>query len=193
MAITFLQPKLAEAPATNYTTANGRSIGNPDAPVVVEVFSSFACIHCSDFAKETEPQVIETYAETGKIYLIYRAYSSPTDASGIAAQAAFCAGDQGKFWEMHDTIYANFSAYGYSRKDLTKMAESLNLDMDTYEACIDDGKYVDQINEDVDIGVAADISGTPSFTINGTLVMQGNQSFEAFQQQIEAALAAASN
>lgn len=193
LAVIFLQPKLNEAPLTHYTTADGRSVGNSDAPVVVEVFSSFACIHCSSFAKDTEPQIIETYAETGDIYFTYRAFSNPSDASGLAAQAAFCAGDQGKFWEMHDTIYANFSAYGYSRKDLSKMASSLELDMDTFEACIDSEKYVDQINEDVDIGLAAGISGTPSFTINGVMTMEGNQSFETFQQQIEAALAAASN
>ncbi|MCB2179978.1 DsbA family protein [bacterium] len=193
LALTFLSPKVTEAPIASYTTADGRNIGNPDAPVVVEVFSSFACVHCSSFAKDTEPQLIATYAETGQIYFTYRAFSNPSDASGIAAQAAFCAGDQGKFWEMHDTIYANFSAYGYSRKDLTKMANSLDLDMDTFEACLDSEKYVDQINEDVDIGLAAGITGTPSFTINGVMAMEGNQSFETMQQQIEAALAAASN
>lgn len=193
VALTFLRPKLNEAAVINYTTADGRSIGNPDAPVVVEVFSSFACIHCSDFAKGAEYQVLETYAETGKIYYTYRAFSNSTDAAGIAAQAAFCAGDQGKFWQMHDTIFANFNAYGYSRSDLNKMAESLGLDMDTFGTCLDSGKYVDQINADVDIGVAAGVKGTPSFTINGVMVLEGNQTFETFQQQIDAALATASN
>lgn len=191
--ISFIQPKVEAVSDLNYTTADGRNIGNPDAPVVVEVFSSFTCIHCSNFAKETEHDVIQTYAESGQIYYTYRAFSSPNDDAGVAAQAAFCAGDQGKFWEMHDSIFANFSSLSYPRKQLNAMAEELSLDMDTFEACLDSGKYEEQIQQDVEIGSAAGITGTPSFTINGEMVMQGNQSFAAFQQQIEAALAAASN
>jgi len=189
--LTFLQPKITEAPERSYTTENGASVGNPNAPVTVEVFSSFTCIHCSNFAKETEHEVLSTYAETGQIYYTYRAFSSAIDDAGVAAQAAFCAGDQGKFWEMHDTIFANF-AYSYPRKLLTQMANSIGVeDMDTFEACIDSGKYVDQIEADVALGQAAGITGTPSFTINGVMAMEGNQSLTTFQQQIEAALAAA--
>ncbi|MEJ2759264.1 MAG: thioredoxin domain-containing protein, partial [Anaerolineales bacterium] len=191
--ISFLQPKVDAAPERSYTTENGASVGNPDAPVVVEVFSSFTCIHCNNYASDTEHQVIEQYAETGQIYYTYRAFSNAIDDAGIAAQAAFCAGDQGKFWEMHDTIFANFS-YNYPRKLLTQMATSIGVeDMDAFEACIDNGKYVDQIESDVALGQAAGITGTPSFTINGEMVMEGNQPLATFQQQIEAALAAANN
>lgn len=191
--ISFIKPKIDTAPERTYTTANGASVGNPDAPVKVEIFSSFTCIHCSNFASETEHQVIEQYAETGQIYYTYRAFSSATDDAGVAAQAAFCAGDQGKFWEMHDTIFANF-AYTYPRKLLTQMATSVGVeDMDAFEACIDDGKYVDQINADISLGKAVGITGTPSFTINGVMAMEGNQPFATFQQQIEAALANTNN
>lgn len=191
--ISFLQPKVDVAPERSYSTANGASVGDPNAPVTVEVFSSFTCIHCSNFAAETEHQIIEQYAETGQIYYTYRAFSSTIDDAGIAAQAAFCAGDQGKFWEMHDTIFANF-AYTYPRKLLTQMATSIGVeDLDAFEACIDSGIYAEQIEADVAIGQAAGITGTPSFTINGVMTMEGNQSLATFQQAIESALAQANN
>lgn len=191
--VSFIQPKLDEAPARNYTMVNGNSIGDPDAPVVLEVYSSFSCIHCRNFADETEHMIIETYAETGQILYTYRSYNNPVDDSGIAAQAAFCAGDQGKFWEMHDTIFANYSSVGYSQKDLNAMASNINLDEAIFEECMDSGKYIGQIEQDLQAGQAAGITGTPSFTINGQLVAEGNRDYAFFQQQIEAALATASN
>jgi protein-disulfide isomerase len=189
----FIKPKMAEAPNNNYTMVNGNSIGDPDAPVQIEVFSSFACIHCRNFAEETGPMIFETYAETGQIYFTYRSLNNPNDPAGIAAQAAYCAGDQGKFWQMHDTIFANFSNTGYSLKGLNAMAENLNLDEDAFNECMETGKYIEQINADAQAGQAVGITGTPSFTLNGQLVAEGNRDYAFFQQQIDTALATANN
>ena len=191
--VSFIKPKLAEAPARNYTMVNGNSIGDPDSPVKIEVFSSFACIHCRNFFEEAEPMLFETYAETGQIYFTYRSLNDPNDPAGIAAQAAYCAGDQGKFWEMHDTIFANYSNVGYTIKELNTMAGNLNLDENALNECMDSGKYVEQIIQDAQAAQAVGITGTPSFTLNGQLVAEGNRDFAFFQQQIEDALASSNN
>jgi protein-disulfide isomerase len=191
--VTFLQPKLALPAEYDYGLVNGNALGDPNAPIVIEEFSSFGCSHCRDFALETEHQIIENYVKTGQVYYIYRAFNNPIDAYGIASQAAYCAGDHGFFWEMHDMIFANFSATGYTSKQLNKMAEILELDEGQFNTCMDTGKYVETIQEDAIAGTEAGVTGTPSFTINGVLAIQGNRDFAGFQTQIEAALAAANN
>lgn len=191
--VSFIQPKLEVAPQYDYSFSIGNALGDPNAPVVLEVFSSFGCIHCRDFAVETEHQIIDNYVKNGQVYYIYRSFNNPVDSLGIASQAAYCAGDQGKFWEMHDLIFANFSATGYSNKQLNQMAEILELDTNLFGSCMEAGKYIEAIEEDTQIGSEAGITGTPSFTINGTLVIEGNRDFAGFQNAIEAALAAANN
>jgi protein-disulfide isomerase len=191
--VSFIQPKLSSASEYDYSLATGNSIGEPNAPLVIEVFSSFGCVHCRDFAVETEQQVFDNYVKTGKVFFIYRSFNNPADRLGIAAQAAYCAGDQGKFWEMHDLIFANFSATGYSDKQLSKMVETLELDTDEYDSCMESGKYVGTVETDAKLGTTAGVTGTPSFTFNGELTVEGNRDFAAFQAQIEASLAAIEN
>ena len=191
--VTFIQPDLAEASEYDYVLANGNAIGDPDAPIIIEEFSSFGCIHCRDFWAETERQLVDTYVKTGQVYYVFRTFNNPIDAYGIAAQAAYCAGDQNKFWEMHDLIFANFSATGYTNKDLNRMADLLELDQNLFSTCMDSGKYVETIQEDARVGTEAGITGTPSFTINGLLAIEGNRDFDSFRIQIEAALADVNN
>ena len=191
--VNFLQPGLEVATEYDYSLANGNAIGDPNAPVKLEVFSSFSCIHCKNFAVDTEHQVIDYYVRTGQVYYVYRSFNDPRGPVGIASQAAYCAGDQGKFWEMHDIIFANFSQTGYSAKELNNMAELIGLEQDTFNNCLDTEKYVDAIYEDADIGREAGITGTPSFTINGVMAIEGNRDFAGMQIAIEAELAKLNN
>ena len=191
--LSFLQPKLNEAAEYDYSMANMNAIGDPNAPITLEVFSSFSFIHCKNFAQDTEHQVIENYVKTGQVYYIYRAFNDPRGPIGIASQAAYCAGDQGKFWDMHDIIFANFSQTGYSVKQLNKMADLIGLDSDLFNTCLETEKYVDAIYEDASIGSDAGITGTPSFTINGVMAIEGNRDFAGMQLAIEAALANLNN
>jgi len=187
--LNFLQPKLNEAAEYDYSLATMNAIGDPNAPVTLEVYSSFSCIHCKNFAVDTEHQVIDNYVKTGQVYYIYRSFNDPRGPIGIASQAAYCAGDQGKFWEMHDIIFANFSQAGYSVKQLNAMAETIGLDSELFNTCLDSEKYVDTIYEDASLGRDAGITGTPSFTLNGVLAVEGNRDFAGMQLAIEAALA----
>ena len=174
--------------------------GDPDAPITVTEYSDFQCPYCKRFADQTERQLVDTYVATGKVRFVYRSFGSFIGPeSGAAAEAAYCAGDQGKFWEFHDFLFANHTGENvgdYTTRKLEAMAEALSLDMNAFTSCLSSGKYDDQILQDGRDGVAAGIQATPSFIIsyvvNGetkTRLIEGAQPIGQFQAEIEAALA----
>lgn len=192
----LFRPEVVENPRP---MADFNMMGDPNAPVKIVEYSDFQCAYCRRHAEETEPLIVEQYVETGKVHLTYVPYGFagngawPTPESGQAANAAFCAGEQGKFWEYHDLVFANQggeASGALTNQLLISLAEDLNLDMGQFRSCFNDKKYADQIQAGIDQGNAAEVSGTPSFLINGKLIV-GAQPFDVFQQEIEAALAAA--
>ena len=189
--VSISKPRVSQAAKQTYLNVNGNAIGDPNAPVVIEEFFSFACSHCRNYSIENFPSLLEEYINTGIVYYISRPYSNPIDAVGIASQAVYCAQDQGKYFEMHDIIFANFSPYGYQPKELESMADSINLDLDLYNACMDNQTHVATIENNISLAEAAGINSTPNFLVNGTLAIVGNREYSFFQQQIELALASA--
>ena len=177
--------------------ANFNTMGDPNAPVQIEEFSDFQCPFCKRFTDETEQQIVENYVATGKVYFVYTPFGPAGNWIGpeskAAAEAAFCAGDQNKFWEYHDILFANQTGENvgdFSNKRLMAFAQSLNLNMDQFKSCFDSHKYSDQIDQGLVKGRQAGIGGTPSFLVNGKKV-EGALPFSEFQKEIDAALAAA--
>ena len=189
--------------------------GDPNAPVKIIEYSDFQCPFCARFWTDTERQIMETYVATGKVYFEYRSVGGfiggPGGESARAAEAAYCAADQGKFWEMHDIIFSNQTAENagdFTDKRLLAFAEKIGLDSSTFEDCFSGGKYEDRLNQDAqdaqrDITSASNFAelvaaneysaggiSTPSFIINGRL-LAGAQPFIDFQKEIDAALAEA--
>lgn len=191
VVISLIQPGVsAETSNKDYSLENGNGFGDPDAPIVLEVYSSFACIHCKNFADESEQAVIENYVTSGQVYLVYRSFNgNPDDAAGIAGQAAYCAGDQNAFWAMHDTIFANYSGTGYTPSQLVNFARALDLDTNKFSDCLTDGKYAEAVLADFQKGFDLGITGTPSLTLNDEVIFKGNPTFAELQAVIEAALA----
>ncbi len=185
----IIVPDLSSRP-----NASGNAMGDPDAPVVIEEFSDYGCGHCADFAQSTGELIAETYVADGQVYFISRSVGSmlsPTTSPQLA-EAAYCAGDQNKYWEYHDLIYANQIALYSSQNALVdrymqSFAEELSLDMDAFNTCLDDNKFQDQVQQDQLDAAQAGINSTPSFLINGQLVI-GNRPAEEFQAIIDAAL-----
>ena len=180
--------------------AQANAAGDPDAPIKIEEFSDFQCPYCGNFYRDTERQLVDTYVATGKVYLVYRSFGAFIGGeSGRAAEAAYCAGDQNKFWEMHDIIFANQTGENvgdYTDKRLDAFAQAIGLDMAGFDACFGSGKYADQVDQDLVDGRAAGVTATPSFvltyTVGGTpksSVIAGAYPFSEFQTQIDAALA----
>jgi protein-disulfide isomerase len=192
---TILTPEAFARP-----NAEANAAGDPNAPIKIEEYADFQCPYCKRFYDNTERELMETYVADGTVYFVYRSFGSFIgEESAAAAESAYCAGDQGKFWEMHDIIYTNQTGENvgaYTDKRLVAFAETLGLDMDAFSSCFDDGMYEDKVNEDASNARTAQISATPSFVltymVNGeikTRQLQGAQPIEVFQQEIEAALA----
>lgn len=164
-------------------------MGDPNAPVVIEEFSDFQCGYCRKFFLQTESALIEQYVATGKVYFIYRTLGDWLGpGSQLSAEAAYCASDQDMFWEYHDTLFVNQGLIAFSSDNLLKLADDLGLDMNTFRTCMESDKYRPLVEKDLHDGLAAGVRGTPTFLINGKLVV-GAQPFSVFQREIEAALA----
>ena len=179
------------------------AMGDPNAPVKIYEYSDFQCPACARFWIETEPKIVENYVKTGKVYFVSRSLGNMiseminqqlgTDntESRDSAAAAYCAGDQGKYWGYHDILFANQTGEGvgdFSEERLIAYAKELGLNMSDFKSCFNSGKYHERVAQDGVDGQAAGVHASPSFIINGQLLV-GAQPFEVFQQAIEAALA----
>jgi protein-disulfide isomerase len=171
--------------------ALGSTLGDPNAPVKIVEYADFQCPYCRYYWQETEPLVIETYVKTGKVYYEYRSVGAFLgQESQAAAEAAYCAGDQGRFWQYHDMLFSHWTgenAGDFTGEKLQQYAASIGLDQVAFEKCLTSGKQADRVLQDLANAKRAGIKATPSFLINGTL-LEGAQPFDAFQQAIDEAL-----
>ena len=178
-------PSAPSAPVN--VAAIGPSMGDEDAPVTIIEFSDFECPFCKRFNDQTFAQIKTNYIDTGKARIVFRHYPLPFHSNAQkASEASMCADDQDKFWEFHDAIFAQQTNIGVDA--LKQIAATLKLNTATFNSCLDSGKYTKYVQDDLAAGSAAGVSGTPSFIINGQLVV-GAQPYSAFQQAIDAALA----
>ncbi|NJC96403.1 MAG: disulfide bond formation protein DsbA [Anaerolineales bacterium] len=194
------------SPGEHYNPIDN-AMGDPNAPIKIEEFSDFQCPFCERFHEQTEPLLVDYYVKTGKVQFYYRSMGNwvsrniggARTESQDAAAAAYCAGDQGKFWEMHAHLFANVlgeDVGSFTDRRLEAIAEAAGLNMDEFRSCYDSGKFKDRVQQDFQDGTAAGVTGTPSFlityTVNGetkTKLIEGAQPFSAFQVELEAILA----
>ena len=188
------------------STVDRNAAGDPNAPIKIEEFADFQCPFCERFFEQTEPLLFQHYVDTGKVQFVYRSMGNfvsqnmggARTESQDSALAAYCAADQGKFWEMHDALFANVlgeDVGSFTDRRLTAIAETVGLDMAEFNDCYGSGKYADEVQQDFADGQAAGINGTPGFlvtyTVNGetrTQLIEGAQPFSEFQVQLEAIL-----
>jgi protein-disulfide isomerase len=180
----------------NRPMVNFNTMGDPNAPVKITEYSDFQCPYCKRFTDETEKQIVDTYVATGKVYFVYIPFGPGGNYIGpeskAAAMAAFCAGDQGKFWEFHDILFTNHTGENvgdYTDEHLMAFAKKLRLDIDKFSSCVSSNKFEQKLQEGIAQGQQAGITGTPYFLVNGT-PLEGAQPFENFKQVIDAALSA---
>ncbi|MCS6939406.1 MAG: Rcas_1661 family thioredoxin-like (seleno)lipoprotein [Roseiflexus sp.] len=162
-------------------------LGKADAPVTILEFSDFLCTACAFHVEETEPALIDAYVATGKARIVYRHLLQLGEDSLRAAEAAECAGDQGKFWEMRDAIYRNQVSL-YSSSDLgatlAYLAQTINLNLDEYNSCVQSRKHRARIEADFRAAQDAGVRSRPVFDIAGARLV-GARPFEDFQAIIE--------
>ncbi|HVN16219.1 MAG TPA: thioredoxin domain-containing protein [Anaerolineales bacterium] len=191
---------IATAEPRTRPQVNANMAGDPNAPIKITEFADFQCPYCLRFYQNTESQVMDSYVATGKVYFVYRSYGNFIGAeSKSAAEAAYCAGDQNKFWEMHDILFANQKAENsgdFANNRLMAFAKEIGLDMTQFQSCFNGGKYDKQTDQDFADAHANNVQATPSFvlsyTVNGqpkSELIEGAVPFSDFQTKIDAALA----
>ncbi|MGA8890553.1 MAG: DsbA family protein [Anaeromyxobacteraceae bacterium] len=164
--------------------AKGPSRGPATAPITIVEFSDFECPYCSR-AEETVSEVLRVYGD--KIRVVYRDLPLPNHTNAPkAAEAAHCAGEQDKYWEMHAKLFANQRALDVAA--LKGYAKDLKLDQAKFDKCLDSGAMAAKVEEGKKAGNELGINGTPAFFVNGILI-SGAQPFDAFKEIIDAELA----
>jgi protein-disulfide isomerase len=177
-----------EAQVTRYDVPvdDDPALGPADAPITIIEFSDYECPYCQKWQAETMPKLLAGYG--GKIRFIYRdfpLYGSHANAAS-AAEAANCAGDQGKYFEFHDKLFSG--AYSLGQAAYEKYAAEINLDIDQYKSCLTSRQYQKEVESDYQFAAELGIRSTPTFFINGLAVI-GAQPYEVFQQIIDQELA----
>ena len=148
--------------------------GSASAPVAIIEYGDFQCPSCGAFARGTEAELIRRYIDTGKAKLVWKNFAWIGTESKLAAQAAACANEQGKFWEYHDHLYANQRGEntGYlSGATLKAFASTLALDRAAFDPCLDSGRYKARVERDGSEVRSLGLTGPPTFIINGTRIV----------------------
>lgn len=181
--------------------------GNENAEVTIIEYSDFSCPFCAGAVGENEdvitwlkqrdptwtapiPNIIKNYVDTGKVKLIFKYF--PGHGTGVdAMKIALCAGDQNKFWDLHDLFFANQESIEDVAK-LKELAESNGVDIAMVDECLDSGKYDSRLTEDTTEGRSIGVSGTPTFLVgneeDGYIPVTGAQPYRVFEQVINSAL-----
>ncbi len=119
------------------------------------------------------PLIEEEFVSTGQVKVQARPVAFLGEESGLAAQAAECANDQERFWDFHDTLYANHRGENkgaFSRENLKRFAEALELDTAAFDSCLDSGKYASKVRNDTEAARQMGITSTPTILVNGRVV-----------------------
>ncbi|MGD9159685.1 MAG: thioredoxin domain-containing protein [Desulfobacteraceae bacterium] len=171
--------------------------GSEAAPLVIVEFSDYQCSFCARHTKQTYPEIYEKYIKTGKLRYVFMDKPLPShDMSAQVAEAAHCAAEQGKFWEMHEELLYEPE----SQKDFTSLASELDLDIKKFESCMKSEKYADKVASNLSLANKLEVPSVPGFVIasrdptnpqkvRGISFIRGAKPFDRFQKEIEQALA----
>ena len=158
------------------------AFGPEDAPITIIEFSDFECPYCQRHFAQVYPQLLAEYP--GQIRFVYKDFPlvSIHAAARGAAMAAQCAFEQDAFWEFHDLLFSG--RLELTRSSYETYAGEIGLDEASFATCLDEERYADVVDEDMEFAQAFGISSTPTFLVNGIVII-GAQPFEAFAQVID--------
>jgi len=181
----------------------GSVLGEEDAPVTIVEYFRFDCSHCADFVRQTAPLIEKDFIDVGSV----RFEARPVGAEGnilTASEAVECAGDQSRYWDYHDVLFANFDQDGvgaYKSGRLKEYAVKLGLDTESFNSCLDSDKYQQMVIDESKAAAQAGLQGTPTFFIGLTKdmkaetvpyasekIISGAEKYEVFKAAIEEVL-----
>ena len=177
---------------TQMLKQNGSPLmGNPNAKITIVEWGDYQCTFCYKFSQSSNDIIIDEYVNTGKANFVFRDFPLNGPDSVLAAEAAYCANDQGKYWEYHDEIYKNWAGEktGWVNRDsLEQFSKTLNLDVIQFNKCLDDKKYKQKVLDNEKFGTNIGIKATPSFLIfnnEKVIKIEGNQPLSVFKQVLD--------
>lgn len=173
---------------TREKNENGNwTIGSKDAPVKLEEFMDFQCPYCTNYLSAAPK--LRNYVKSGKLYYVLYNYPLGYHAQAQdAAEVALCAGDQDKYWEMHDLLLKNqdlWSDNEESSKIFENLAKKLKLNVDTLNKCLASDKYLDQINKDRDEGSEREVSSISAFFLNGKFLPSDKNTYKDIMAKLK--------
>ncbi|MDH5569160.1 MAG: DsbA family protein [Nitrosopumilus sp.] len=171
------------------TVMGSAILGDPSAPITIVEFGDYQCHQCYNWFHNTKPAITRDYIETGKANLVFVDLAFLGNDSPKAAQASYCAEDQGMYWDYHDILYNSQEPKidgGWANSERLKaFAFSLGLDMELFESCLDSGKYSKRVQYNIQQARDHGVRGTPGFFIvgpDGQQQISGAQPFSVFKQ-----------
>lgn len=177
--------------------ADAPMLGRADAPVTLVEFSDYQCPFCQRFFATTLPALKKEYVDTGRVRYVFRDFPLEQlhPQARKAAEAAHCAGEQGKYWEMHDLLFQNQRAL--APPQLAEHARAVGVDGATFEECLASGRHAARVARGLADGAAAGVQGTPTFVVGKTTAgdvvegtpIRGAQPLETFRRIIDHTLA----
>jgi protein-disulfide isomerase len=193
-------PTTDPAMGTSLSVAGLATKGSKTAKIALVEFTDYQCPFCGRHVRDTYPQLQKEYIQTGKVQYFLKDFPLNSHVfAKKASEAAYCAEDQGKYWEMHDKLFENQQALQLT--NLITYAQQVGLDVPKFQACMDSGKHAARVQKNYSEGQAAGVRSVPSFYIgriepNGTVrvlqVIQGAKPYASFKEALDTVLAAAS-
>lgn len=183
-------PDTPSEPAVQEISIDDDAIkGDPNAPVTIVEFSDYECPFCKRHFEQTVPQIVSEYVDKGLVKMVFRDFPLGFhDKAQKAGEAAECAGEQGRYWDMHDKLFENNA--NLDVEDLKKYAEDLGLNTAKFNTCLDSDAMAQEIKDDMAEGQSYGVTGTPASFINGRFV-SGARPFSDFKKIIDEELAKA--
>ena len=183
----------ARTHGTVSTTMGSSILGNSSAQITIVEFGDYQCHQCYNWFHNTKPIVFQNYVDTGKANFVFMDLAFLGEDSPKAAQASYCAEDQGKYWEYHNQLYTAQEPQidnGWANSEQLKaFAFSLGLDMESFDSCLDSGKYAKRVQYNIAEAKKLGASGTTTFFIVGPNGQQqklvGAQPYSVFKQVLD--------
>lgn len=161
-------------------------IGDSNAKITILEWGDYQCTFCYKFHQNTLKIINDDFIKTGKVKLVFKDFPLNGPDSVLAAEATYCAGDQGKYWQYHDELYQNWGGErtGWITRDsLNKFATSIDIDLERFNSCLNEHKYQNQVTAIHEFGKEIGIDATPSFLIfndEKIIKIRGNQPLDVF-------------
>jgi protein-disulfide isomerase len=166
-------------------------MGDISAPITILEWGDYQCTYCHRFHETSLNTILDEYINSGKVNLVFKDFPLNGPDSVLAAEAAYCAGDQGKYWKYHDELYANWGGErtGWvTMESLNKFAKTVNLEMIGFNSCLNEHKYNQKVLELEKFGKDIGIDATPTFLIftdEKIIKIRGNQPIDVFRKVID--------